>query len=419
MKIKAIIIVFALIFLSIGGASAKTMQNKQSKKELKVTPQNEREYWCNLLYKISAPVLSNLSKGELRKEMKLELSPIWDGRNEGVGYLECFGRLMSGLAPWLSLPDDDTKEGQQRKQLREWALKSFAQSVDPNSPDYMSWADGSQPLVDAAYFSNAFMRAPKQLWEPLDNMTKQRIIKELKDLRRVQPAYSNWLLFAAMNEAFLLSIGEEYDPMRLDVTIRKVNEWYVGDGWYSDGPKFHFDYYNSYVMHPMLVEVMEVMEKKGKLRPNLYAQAIQRCQRYSEYLERMISPEGTYPPFGRSLTYRTGAFQALSLMALRKKLPQGVSEGQTRAALTAVHKSIFSNPTNFDAKGFLTLGFAGHQPELADYYTNSGSMYITSESFLPLGLPANDSFWTCKEEAWTAKKAFANSKFKKDYAVEY
>lgn len=417
--LKKLILVLALSSICIGNSFASTPQSEKVKKEVKESSKNDREYWCNLLYKISAPVLSNLSKGELRKNMKLELSPIWDGRNDGVGYLECFGRLMGGLSPWLSLPDDDTQEGKQRKQLKEWALKSFANSVDPNSPDYMSWSDGPQPLVDAAYLSNALMRAPKQLWEPLDALTKQRIIKELKGLRRVQPAYSNWLLFAAMNEAFLLSIDEEYDPMRLDLTIRKTTEWYVGDGWYSDGPKFHFDYYNSYVMHPMLLEVMEVMDKKGKLRPKLYEQALQRCQRFSEYLERMISPEGTYPPFGRSLTYRTGAFQALALMALRKKLPEGVSEGQTRAALTAVHKSIFANPTNFDSKGFLTLGFAGHQPELADYYTNSGSMYITSESFLPLGLPATDSFWTSKEEAWTAKKAFVNSKFKKDYAVDY
>lgn len=415
--LKTLAAATAMGMVSTNKLFALTESNK--KKENKTLPQNDREYWCNLLYKISAPVLSALSKGELRKSMELELSPIWNNGDPNVGYLECFGRLIGGLAPWLSLPDDLTKEGKQRKELKEWALQSFAHSVNPNSPDYMSWQSGPQPLVDAAYFSNALMRAPKQLWEPLDNITKQRIIKELKGLRRVQPAYSNWLLFAAMNEAFLLSIGEEYDPMRLDLTIKKTNEWYVGDGWYSDGPKYHFDYYNSYVMHPMLVEVMEVMDKKGKLKPNLYEQAVKRCQRYSEYLERMISPEGTYPPFGRSLTYRTAAFQALALMAWRKKLPEGVSEGQTRAALTAVHKSIFENPTNFDNKGFLTLGFAGHQPELADYYSNSGSMYITSESFLPLGLPATDSFWTAKEEPWTAKKAFVNSRFKKDYAVEY
>ena len=46
-------------------------------------------------------------------------------------------------------------------------------------------------------------------------------------------------------------------------------------------------------------------------------------------------------------------------------------------------------------------------------------MYITSESFLTLGLPASDTFWTAPEEAWTAKKAFRNETFNKDYYVNY
>lgn len=69
--------------------------------------------------------------------MLVEVSPTWDGRNKKVTYMECFGRLMAGLAPWISLPDDDTAEGIQRKQLREWALKSYVQAVDPESPDYL------------------------------------------------------------------------------------------------------------------------------------------------------------------------------------------------------------------------------------------------------------------------------------------
>lgn len=380
---------------------------------------SDREYLWKLLYKISEPVLRNMSNGELRKNMTVELSPTWDGRDKNVTYMECFGRLMAGLAPWLTLPDDNTEEGLKRSQQKDWALKSFTHAVDPQSSDYLLWRKEGQPLVDSAYFSNALIRAPRQLWDPLDGVTKSRIIAELKQLRRVSPPYTNWLLFAAMNEAFLLSIGEEYDRMRIDLTLKKLNEWYVGDGWYADGEKFHFDYYNSFVIHPMLLEVLEVLVKAGKADKTLYEQALKRTQRFAEHLERLISPEGTYPPFGRSLTYRTGAFQPLALLAWRKQLPAKLTEGQVRAALTAVHKRIFDNPTNFTPDGYLTIGFAGHQPELGDWYSNNGSMYITSESFLPLGLPAGDTFWTSKEEAWTAKKAFRNERFNKDYPVEY
>lgn len=380
---------------------------------------DDRTYLYRLLYRIASPVLSNMAKGELVKNMTVELSPTWDGRDKRVTYMECFGRLMAGLAPWLSLPDDETEEGEMRKQLREWALSAFKHSVDPDSPDYLLWRKEGQPLVDSAYFSNALMRAPKQLWEPLDDLTKSRIVSELKQLRRVKPPYTNWLLFAAMNEAFLLMVGEQADPMRIDLTIKKIEEWYVGDGWYSDGTSFHFDYYNSFVIHPMLLEVCEVLKDKKWIADSTYEQALKRIQRFSEHLERFIGPEGTFPPFGRSLTYRTAAFQPLALLALRDKLPEKVTRGQIRSALTAVHKAVFADPSNFTEDGFLTIGYAGHQPELGDWYSNNGSMYITSESFLMLGLPADHPFWTDPAEEWTTKKAFKNVPFKKDYPVEY
>ena len=56
--------------------------------------------------------------------------------------METFGRLMAGIAPWLTLPDDDTEEGKIRKELREMALKSYANAVDPQSPDYLLWRQG-------------------------------------------------------------------------------------------------------------------------------------------------------------------------------------------------------------------------------------------------------------------------------------
>jgi hypothetical protein len=384
----------------------------------------DRAFMVGLLQKMAEPVLSNMAKGELKRKFALELSPSWDGREPGVAYLECFGRLIAGIAPWLALPDDDSAEGRSRKHLREQALQSFSNSVDPASSDYLLWKGHGQALVDSAYFTNALMRAPKALWEPLDAATKQRIIGEIKGLRRIEPPYINWMLFAAMNEAFLLSIGEEYDPMRMNVAIRKINEWYVGDGWIKDGEAFHFDYYNSFVMHPMLVEILEVLARangpfwNGK-PADLLAQAQKRMQRYGEHLERFISPQGSFPPIGRSLTYRTAAFQPLALLAWRKQLPASLPEGQVRAALQAVHKAIWTDPGNFTRDGYLTIGFVGHQPELGDWYSNNGSMYIAASSLLALGLPADDSYWTAPALEWTQKKAFAGRKFPKDYHVSY
>lgn len=401
----------AFVLLALIISTSAFAQKKQSKKNVP----SDREYWVETLCQISEPILSNMSRGELRKNMTIELSPKWDGRNKDVTYMEAFGRLMAGVAPWLALPDDDSPEGLKRKQMREWALLSYANAVNPESPDYLLWKGPSQVLVDAAYIAQSFLRAPEQLWQPLDDLTKERYIKEFKSLRTIRTPYSNWLLFRAMVETFLLSVDEDYDAVALDVTIRKFEEWYLGDGWYSDGMEFSFDYYNSFVMQPMLVEILETMEQKKVWKTLSFELALRRMQRYNQIIERLISPEATFPAVGRSITYRMGAFQPLALAAWKYELPEGMSNGQVRNALTSVMKRMFTIEGNFSDDGFLQLGFVGHQPNLADYYTNNGSLYLTSLVFMPLGLPADHEFWTSPAEKWTSQKAWSGEQFPKDY----
>lgn len=382
---------------------------------------SDRELWAGILYQMAAPVLSNMSEGKLQENMLVELSPTWDGRDKRVTYMECFGRLMAGLAPWLSLPDDDTAEGKQRKQLREWALKSYAQSVDPESKDYLLWRKEGQPLVDAAYIAESFLRGYDALWVPLDDLTKQRYIAEFQQLRRVDPPYTNWLLFSSTVECFLKKAGAQTDYYRITSALRKVDEWYVGDGWYSDGEDFAFDYYNSFAIHPMYVECLEVMTNGGKqniwnVKGGNFPNALKRMQRFGMILERFVSPEGTFPVFGRSITYRTGVLQPLALLSLRGWLPKELPAGQVRAAMTAVIQRMFGDNRNFNAEGYLTLGFNGSQPNISDWYTNNGSLYLASLAFLPLGLPADAPFWTDAPQPWTSKKAWGGEDFPKDHA---
>lgn len=383
-----------------------------------------RAYQLDLLLRMALPVLQAMAKGQLQQTFPLELSPVWYGGDPRFAYLECFGRLLAGIAPWLALPDDDGAEGKLRAQVRQLALQSLSNAVDPASPDYVAWHGGNQTLVDSSYLCNALLRAPQALWQPLSAQTRQRLIAEIKGVRRFEPPYNNWLLFSAMNEIWLFSVGAEGDIVRLSTGIRKVNEWYAGDGWIKDGEALHFDYYNSYVMWPMQLEILEQMSKLGlavfRDQPAaMLAQTLKRTQRYCELLERLVSPEGTYPTVGRSLTYRTAVFQPLALLAWRKQLPASLPEGQVRSALHAAHKALWRNPSNFTADGFLTLGFAGHNPGIADTYSNNGSMYIAATGLLALGLPATDSYWSTPALDWTQKKAYANLPFPKDYAVDY
>lgn len=379
----------------------------------------DRAYWTSLAYRMAAPVLSKMAAGELQRDMQVEVSPNWDGRNRKVTYMEAFGRLMAGIAPWLALPDDDTAEGAQRRELREWALRAYANAVDPDSPDMLLWGGEGQVMVDAAYIAESFIRAPKALWEPLDDTTKKRYIEAFKGVRRIDPPYTNWVLFSATIESFLTRIGADGDDYRVNSAIRKVEEWYTGDGWYADGPSFAFDYYSSYVFHPMYLETLQNMKEAGRYTRihygRYYDRALRRAQKFSIVLERMISPEGTFPVFGRSIPYRMATMQPLAMMAWKEKLPAGLSDGQVRGALTSVMHRMFDGKENFNEGGYLTIGFAGRQPNIADWYTNNGSLYMTSLAFLPLGLPASHPFWTDAALPCTQARAWNSQPFPKDH----
>jgi hypothetical protein len=402
------ILLMAVCIISVSNVSAR--------KKVQLT---DREYWCQQAYKMAQPVLENMAKGELQQNMLLEVSPNWDGRNKKVAYMECFGRLMAGIAPWLSLPDDNTPEGQQRRQLRQWALAAYRNAVDPQSPDYLAWRGHGQALVDAAYVAESFIRGYKALWEPLDSVTKKRYFEEFTQLRRVDPPYTNWLLFSSTIESFLAKAGAPYDEFRINTACRKVEEWYVGDGWYADGPSFAFDYYSSYVFHPMYLETLQNMiDAKARTRLDYKKyrdRELKRAQKFAIVLERFISPEGTYPVIGRSTPYRLAAMQPLALMAWYQSLPHDLTNGQVRAALTQVMHRMFDHQNNYNKGGYLTIGFCGSQPGTADWYTNNGSLYMCSLAFMPLGLPADAPFWTSPAEPWTQVKAWGGQPFPKDH----
>src|SRR5688572_26409350 len=413
-----------VLVLSAGIASQMHAQQSQQKQlssndQPMNSGQKDRAYWSDLLYKIVSPVVLNLAAGTLKQNMPIEKGPGYSLKAEQVTYLEAVGRTMAGIAPWLALPDDESAEGRQRKQLRLALLKGIRNAVDPSNPDYLNFRTEQQPLVDAAFMAQGFLRAPKALWEPLDSVTKKRVVEEFKKLRNRSGAYNNWLLFAAISEAFLMSVGEQADPARIDFALKKMPEWYAGDGWYSDGPRFSMDYYNSFVIQPMLVDLYSVMQRFNKVSEADYQLVLKRMLRHAEFLERIIGVDGSFPPFGRSITYRTGSFQVLAHCSLLGRYPEQITPAQVRCAMTALMQRMFTSCNNFNGKGWLVLGFCGSQPAVADYYTSTGSLYLATLGFLPLGLPANDPFWIAPPVDWTSKKAWNSLPFKKDYKVDY
>ncbi len=86
-------------------------------------------------------------------------------------------------------------------------------------------------------------------------------------------------MFAAMVEAALLEFGEPTLPERLEDCVRNMLGWYVGDGVYGDGEFFHFDYYNSFVIQPMLLDVLAVLKKHDADFAPAHAVVLKRARR--------------------------------------------------------------------------------------------------------------------------------------------
>ena len=374
-----------------------------------------RDYWVDVACRIAEPVLVNLARGSLRRNMPVEQQ---DGAGRAsVTHLEAFGRLLAGLAPWLALPAAATPEGQKRARLADLAQRALRNAVDPGSPDFMNFTRDRQPLVDAAFLAHALLRAPRVLVADLEPQTRERLVHALQETRAIVPAFSNWLLFTAMVEAGLFRLGADWDRVRVDYALRQHAQWYKGDGAYGDGADFHWDYYNSFVIQPMLLDVLDAVGGELPAWEALRGPVQKRAQRYAAVQERLIAADGSFPPLGRSLAYRFGAFQLLAQMALRRELPAEVTPAQVRGALGAAVRKGIEAPGTFDEAGWLRIGFCGHQPGVGERYISTGSLYLCATGLLPLGLPPEDAFWTAPAEPWTQARAWSGQPFPIDKAL--
>lgn len=374
---------------------------------------NDRALWCTAAERIASPVLTHMAEGTLQASL-----PATNKNRASTAAFEALARTLNGIAPWLELPDDGTPEAKIRARLLGLAHRALRNAADPASPDFVGKGKGAQPLVEYAFLSQAFLRSPKRLWGELDEASKTAWLGLFRASRRIKPFGNNWLLFAGEVEAFLWEATGDYDAKRLRLGPDAfMDGWYLGDGAYGDGPKFHFDYYNSFVIHPMLLDILAVQTRHGdaKAAKELETQRL-RARRFANWLERLIAPDGSYPAFGRSLCYRMGAFHQLAEVALRKENLWQVPPGQIRAALTAVLKRQVGDQ-NFTPEGWLRMGFNGDQPEMCDYYINTGSLYLCSFVFLPLGLPPNAPFWADPAQPWTSKRAWDGQPFPNDHAI--
>jgi len=179
--------------------------------------------------RIAEPVLVNLARGTLKRNMPVESAASDLNDRRRYTYLEAIGRLLCGIAPWLEAPLADGAERDLQQRFATLARQALHSATNPDSPDFLNFHEGQQPVVDCGFLSQAILRAPNELWRNLDPETRNHLASALKSSRAITPNASNWLLFSATVEAALALMDEPADHMRIDYAVRQHQQWYVGD----------------------------------------------------------------------------------------------------------------------------------------------------------------------------------------------
>ena len=183
----------------------------------------DRTSWIQLLERIASPVLINLAEGRLREMMPIEQAEGADRAK--VTHLEAVGRLLNGIAPWLDAAGLTGDEARLQARFRTLAQNGLSHGLDRSSRDALNFSNESQPLVDAAFLGRRSCAPRTRSVTASIASTRSRLIEALHSTRQISPGFNNWLLFSAMVEAALKSLGAPWDCMRVDYAIRQHEQW--------------------------------------------------------------------------------------------------------------------------------------------------------------------------------------------------
>ncbi|AWW36977.1 DUF2264 domain-containing protein [Streptomyces cadmiisoli] len=251
--------------------------------------------------------------------------------------------------------------------------------------------DRSQPLVEAASIALALRLTRELLWDRLDDAVRGRAAAWLSDALTARAWPCNWELFPVTVGGFLREIGHETRACRTAVErgLERIEQWYLGDGWYTDGDGRKFDYYNGWAMH--LYPVLHAWLEQDEGLLDRYGD---RLSRHLADHARLFGADGAPVLQGRSLTYRFATAAPLWLGALTGRTP--LPAGTTRRLASGTLR-YFLERGAVDERGLLTPGWHGPDETLLQDYSGPASPYWASKGFLGLLLPPGHEVWTATE----------------------
>ena len=283
--------------------------------------------------------------------------------------------------------------GRSRGDLIDRYARALDSGTDPGHPEaWPAIADHDQTLVEATAVALGLHWSRPWLWSALSSEVQERVISWLSGGRDRWCADNNHVLFGATVEAFLASAGAEHDPGAIEAALHRTEDFYAGDGWYSDGLGRRFDHYNAWTFHLYPLVIGELLG--GGALPPAYEVYRSRLRMFCADYQHLFDAAGSPVLQGRSLTYRWGVLAPFWLAARYDCSPLG--PGRTRRLASGVLQHFVARGVGAD--GVLGLGWHGDTASVLQPYNAPGSPHWASKGFLGLLLPAEHPVWTATEQ---------------------
>ena len=307
--------------------------------------------------------------------------------------LEAFSRPLWALVPfWVGGGSDPEFEDIYRRGL--------AAGSDPENPEYWGECkDYDQCFVEMAAIACGLLNAPEKLWDPLSDAEKQNLARWLDQINHHQIPECNWQFFMILVNLALKKCGMPYDPENMARGLARIDSYYSGEGWSTDGASPQKDYYIPWAIQYYGVLYAKFAADTDPERAALYRS---RAELFARQFIYWFDENGAALPYGRSLTYRfaQNCFWAACVWAGLEPFPLGVMKG-----LIVRNFNWWLDQKMFDRDGILTIGYCYPQMYMAERYNAPGSPYWGMKSFILLALPDSHPFWSAEAEPMPALDA--------------
>lgn len=356
---------------------------------------DSREEFVALLFRYLDPLLSHYS------ELGAWLNLAGGGATyeDEVIPFEAWARPLWGLAPFWA--GGGRSEGHRFEQLY---LRGLATGTDPDSPEYWGgFRDHDQRFVEMAAIAYGLLLAPDVLWAPLRGHDRVHVARWLAGVNDYELPHGNWLWFRVLVNLALFELGQTYSENLLAADLAELDGYYLGNGWYQDGPMGLPDYYNAMTFHFFSLLCVGLFgsgigERRANRTPSAFSDARleayeEKARRFATDYVRLFSARGETVPYGRSLTYRFAHAGFWSMAAaLRADLGSQFSPGVLKG-LVKRNVEAWDPHRVCDNGGVMAIGY--HYPNLhmAESYNAAGSPMWAFMAFACLALPERDAFW--------------------------